>query len=63
MVHYIWLTLQVHMSMVEFICDGLKYNLAISTVFVRFFDKANWEKCQRGIWRSALQFGGMGKIC
>jgi hypothetical protein len=36
MVRCIWLTLQVHVIMDEFVCNGLKYNSAISAVFMRF---------------------------
>ncbi len=39
MVHCIWLTLQVHLSMDEFVRDGLKYNSAISAAFVWFLTK------------------------
>jgi hypothetical protein len=39
MVRCIWLTLQVYVSMDEFVRDGLKYNSAISAAFVRFLTK------------------------
>ena len=39
MVRCIWLILQVHVSMDEFVRDGLKYNSAISAAFVRFLTK------------------------
>jgi hypothetical protein len=39
MVSCIWLTLQVHVSMDKFVCDGLKYNSAILATFVHFLTK------------------------
>ena len=39
MVHCIWLTLQVHVSMDELVRDGLKYNSVILAAFVRFLTK------------------------
>jgi hypothetical protein len=39
MVRCIWLTLQGHVIMDEFVCNGLKYNLVISAVFVRFLTR------------------------
>jgi hypothetical protein len=39
MVRCIWILLQVHMAMDDFIKDGLKYNLAISAAFIRFLTK------------------------
>ncbi len=39
MVRCIWLTLQEHVSMDEFVCDGLKYNSAILAAFVCFLTK------------------------
>ena len=34
MVRCIWISLQVHMAMDDFVKDGLKYNLAISMAFI-----------------------------
>jgi hypothetical protein len=39
MVRCIWISLQVHMAMDDFVKDGLKYNLAISAAFIRFLTK------------------------
>jgi hypothetical protein len=36
MVRCIWLILKVHVQMDEFVCDGLKYNLAVLAAFVQF---------------------------
>jgi hypothetical protein len=39
MVRCIWLTLQVHMAMDDFVKDGIKYNLAILATFICFLTK------------------------
>ena len=44
MVRCIWLALQVHVQMDEFMRDGLKYNSAISAAFVRFLTTQTGKK-------------------
>ncbi len=48
MVRCIWILLQVHMAMDDFVKDSLKYNLAISAAFIHFFDEADGRKCVGG---------------
>ena len=49
MVRCIWLTMQVHMAMDEFVRDGMKYNPAISAAFVRFLTKQTGSNVGAGI--------------
>jgi hypothetical protein len=49
MVRCIWLTMQVHMAMDEFVRDGMKYNPAISSAFVRFLTKQTGSNVGAGI--------------
>ena len=49
MVRCIWMTLQVHVSIDEFVRDGLKYNLAISAAFVRFLTKRTGSNVGLGV--------------
>ena len=44
MVCCIWLALQVHVQMDEFVRDGLKYNSAISAAFVCFLTTQTGKK-------------------
>jgi hypothetical protein len=48
MVRCIWLTLKVHVQMDEFVCNGLKYNLAISAAFMRFLMSQTGSKGSAG---------------
>jgi hypothetical protein len=49
MVRCIWLTMQVHMAMDKFVCDGMKYNPAISAAFVCFLTKQMGNNVGAGI--------------
>jgi hypothetical protein len=49
MARCIWLTLQVHALMDEFIKDGLKYNPVISAAYVRFLTKQTGSNVGAGI--------------
>jgi hypothetical protein len=49
MVRCIWLTMQVHMAMDEFVRDGMKCNPAISAAFVRFLTKQTGSNVGAGI--------------
>ena len=52
MARCIWLTMQVHMAMDDFVRDGLKYNAAISSAFIRFLTKQKGSKVGAGVGNS-----------
>jgi hypothetical protein len=49
MVRCIWILLQVHMAMDDFVKDGLKYNSAISAVFICFLSKQTGGNVSAGV--------------
>jgi hypothetical protein len=49
MVRCIWISLQVHMAMDDFVKDGLKYNLAISAAFIHFLTKQTGGNVSAGV--------------
>ncbi len=49
MVRCIWILLQVHMAMDDFVKDGLKYNLAISLAFIHFLTKQTGGNVSAGV--------------
>ena len=49
MVGCIWLTLQAHSVMDDFVKRGLKYNSAISAAFIRFLMKQTGQNVSSGV--------------
>jgi hypothetical protein len=45
----IWLTMQVHMAMDDFVHDGMKYNAPISSAFIRFLTKQTGSNVGTGV--------------
>jgi hypothetical protein len=55
MVHCIWLSLQVHALMDEFVKDRMKYNPAISAAFVWFLTKQTGSNIRAGLGSQLLK--------
>ncbi len=45
----IWLTMQAHMAMDDFVCDGMKNNATISSVFIHFLTKQTGSNVGAGV--------------
>jgi hypothetical protein len=62
-VRCIWLTLQAHSVMDDFVKRGLKYNSAISAAFIQFFDEADRpERVQWGWEPDQGPLRGTGEV-
>jgi uncharacterized membrane protein YwzB len=48
----LWLTMQIHMAMDNFVCNGMKYNTAISSAFIRFLTKQTRSNVGAGVGNS-----------
>jgi uncharacterized membrane protein YwzB len=45
----LWLTMQIHMAMDNFVWNGMKYNTAISSAFIRFLTKQTGSNVSAGV--------------
>ncbi len=62
MVWWIWIAMQVHMVMYDFTQHRMKYNLALSAVFVHFLTKVTGGNADAGVAGSAVSLDAKLKI-